>query len=127
MQDVTKRTGLVTGDDLPALLEFLFYPVEEAGWCETLRRLGMRTIFLRGADVSAQVDVDGNLEQRFGLSGVGNTVVFICSMHMGRHGGSRVRPLSALMFSNHAAANPAGALCVVSLASTVPSTGSVRS
>jgi hypothetical protein len=62
----------------------------------------VRAILLNGADVSAQVYVDGDLEHSFGLSVSGNSIVFSCYMHMGGHCGSRVRPVSALMFSNHA-------------------------
>jgi hypothetical protein len=63
------------------------------------------------------VHVDRDFEQRLGLSlELGWVVfVFVICMHKGRQHGSHVRPLSALMFSNQAAANPAGASRLPSL------------
>lgn len=58
-------------------------------------------LFVHNANVATQVDVDRDLEQSFGLSRCPNGVVFVCCMHMGRHDESRLRLVSALMFSNH--------------------------
>ena len=104
MQREAQRPRFITRHDAKTARELLVDPAQKVRGLETLWRFGMRAFLLDGRDVERQMDVQCDLEQRLNLSlscrsNAGRNGVVI---HMGRQCGTRVRPVSALMFSNKA-------------------------
>jgi hypothetical protein len=111
MQHEAQRPRLVTGDEAKAAGELTIDPAQKVRGLETLRWFGMHAFLLDGRDVKSQMHIEGDLEQRLEwrwnlslscTSNAGRTGVVI--IHMGRQCGTRVRPVSALMFSNERSA-----------------------
>jgi len=110
MQPVAERTRFVAGNNLPALGDLLLDPFQKVFGRKALRRLGGAAVVLHGHHVLGQMDVQRQLQgARLDLGRVIYRLRYrnrrsrsIVVMHMGRHCGTRVRPVSALMFSNTA-------------------------
>jgi hypothetical protein len=112
VQAVTKRSGFVAGNNLPALADLFLHPRQKILRGETLGWLGAAAVVLHGDDVLEQRHVQREFENARGLRLKLRTEVsyrlrcgnrrcrnnFVI-VHMGRHCGTHVRPVSALMFS----------------------------
>ena len=62
VQAVTKRSGFVTGNDLPARVDLLLHPQEKIFRSETLGRLGRLAVVLQGHDALELRHVQCQLE-----------------------------------------------------------------
>ena len=108
MQGETQRPRLVTGHEAKAARDLFVDPAQEILGLEALGRFGMSAFLLHSRDVEVQMHVESDLEQglewrlNLGLSCTSNAGRTGVVIHMGRQCGTRVRPVSALMFSNHA-------------------------
>ena len=90
MQVVAEGSGLVAGDDTPALGNLFLHPRQQSLGREALGRLGTAAVILHGHDVPVQMHVQRQLERarlseviyRLRLDNRRSRNVFV--MHMGR-------------------------------------------